>query len=330
MDLKKIADETKAELPVILGTIPDFHAADSSIHDLTDLPVLDPAACPGHALPSEDVEAGKKGTRIRVYDMDTFDAALLLAPDYKVHTHLELRKPGNSNVDSDIVMKDASQATQPSDGTPSKSDNTATTTKPVAVLNLASERSPGGGWSNGALAQEECLCYRSSLSLSLHKSYYPIPSLSAIYTPSVLLLRDSMSAGHALLTPATPPTDLPVVSVISLAALRKPQLTYDQKSFRNVGQRAETKRKIRVTLRVAVSARHTKVVLGALGCGVFANPPGEVAMCFLEVLRETEFQGGWWEEVAFAVLDNINGADGGKNGDGNFGIFWRALDGQVV
>lgn len=76
---------------------------------------------------------------------------------------------------------------------------------------------------------------------------------------------------------------------------------------------------------------HTKLVLGALGCGVFANPPGDVARCFLEVLRETEFQGGWWQEVAFAVLDNVKGGEeGGKEGKGNFGVFYRGLHGKVV
>jgi uncharacterized protein (TIGR02452 family) len=198
------------------------------------------------------------------------------------------------------------------------------------VLNLASERSAGGGWQNGALAQEECLCYRSSLYLSLHKSYYPLPSLSAIYSPHVLLIRDAMSRGHTLLTPPAQPLTLPALSVISVAALRHPSLSQDKKAFKSEGARAETKRKIRLTLRVAARQGHTRLVLGALGCGVFANPPREVAVCFLEVLREKEFSGGWWEEVVFAVLDNVKGADGGKDGEGNFGQFYRVLHGEVV
>lgn len=310
-DLKKIADETKEELPKILHNLPSFDATESFLVDLEDLSSLDPDECPGFTLPSDDDFAGERGTRIRIYDMDTLDCALQLSPSYKVHTHLRLPNPHSSS---------------PSHPAPT----TQSPENPVAVLNLASERSPGGGWSNGALAQEECLCYRSSLSLSLHRSHYPIPSLSAIYTPSVLLLRTAMSAGHILLTPATPPLDLPVVSIISIAALRKPALTDDGKAFKHEGQRAETKRKIRLTLRIAAHRGHTKLCLGALGCGVFANPPREVAACFLEVMREKEFSGGWWEDVAFAVLDNIKGEDGGKDGEGNFGVFYRALDGQVV
>jgi hypothetical protein len=55
-----------------------------------------------------------------------------------------------------------------------------------------------------------------------------------------------------------------------------------------------------------------------------------VAQCFLEVLQEKEFQGGWWEEVAFAVLDNAKGPNSGKDGNGNFGQFYKVLSGQVV
>jgi uncharacterized protein (TIGR02452 family) len=203
-------------------------------------------------------------------------------------------------------------------------------TLPVLVLNLASERSAGGGFHKGALAQEEALCYRSSLYLSLHKSYYPLPSLSAIYSPSVLIIRDAMSRGHSLLTSTQQSADLPVTSVISVAALRRPALSEDGKSYKKEGQRAETKRKIRLTLRVAGMKGHTKLVLGALGCGVFGNPPGEVANCFLEVFREKEFQGGWWEDVVFAILDNVKSEQGGKDGVGNYGEFYRVLHDQVV
>jgi hypothetical protein len=60
------------------------------------------------------------------------------------------------------------------------------------------------------------------------------------------------------------------------------------------------------------------------------NPPTDVAQCFLELLQEKEFQGGWWEEVAFAVLDNTKGPNSGKDGNGNFGQFYKVLNGQVV
>ncbi|KAF1839758.1 hypothetical protein BDW02DRAFT_563809 [Decorospora gaudefroyi] len=321
MELAKVADQTKAVLPSVLNAIPSFNAALSSLFDIDQLGALNPDHCPKFP----------KGATIQVLDMDTFDAALLLNPDHKVHSHIDVGKDSGDEekgakepIKSDIAMKDADT----SENAP-KRPELISPNRPVAVMNLASERSPGGGWQNGALAQEECLCYRSSLYLSLHKSYYNLPSLSAIYTPNVVLIRESMSSGHALLT-STQPIDLPALSVISVAALRRPSLSDDGTTYKHAGARAETKRKVRLTLRVAAQKGHTKLVLGALGCGVFANPPGEVAKCFLEVLREEEFEGGWWEEVAFAVLDNVKGPDGGKDGEGNFGHFFRVLDGQVV
>lgn len=328
MDLKKVADETKEELPNVLSHLPDLDSMDSSIYDLKDIPLLDATECPGFTLPDSDAEAGKKGTRVKVFDMDTFDAAIQIAPDYTASKHVQVLQMGANSTQQDQIMKDTSQ----------ESGNDTTTTisaahrkpKPVAVLNLASERTAGGGWQNGALAQEEALCYRSSLYLSLHDNFYPLPSLRAIYSPNVLIIRDAMSRGHTLLTGTVSPGDLPVTSVISVAALRRPALSADKKHYKNEGQRAETKRKVRLTLRLAATGGHTKIVLGALGCGVFANPPKEVADCFLEVLREKEFQGGWWEEVVFAILDNVKGEQGGKDGVGNYGEFYRVLDGEVV
>lgn len=268
--------------------------------------------------------------------MDSFDAAIQLDPHHDVHRHLGNTPPEDTKHDK-APEKDEDLGLNKLSTTDRESKQTSGHS--VIVLNLASERSPGGGWQKGALAQEECLCYRSSLYLSLDPSFYPIPSLSAIYTPNVLLIRSSMANGHSLFptTQLDSPSTLPAVSVVSVAALRKPSLSDDvddnnNRTFKHPGARATTKRKIRLVLRLAAQNKHTKLVLGALGCGVFANPPHEVANCFAEVFDEPEFQGGWWEEVVFAVLDNVKSGsgEGGKDGKGNFGVFYRVLDGKEV
>lgn len=53
--------------------------------------------------------------------------------------------------------------------------------------------------------------------------------------------------------------------------------------------------------------------------------------CFLQVFGEPEFCGGWWKEVVFAVMD-MEKDEGmrGKTGDGNFGVFWRGLNGVHI
>lgn len=200
--------------------------------------------------------------------------------------------------------------------------------KPVLILNMANAYHSGGGWEQGALAQEEALCYRSSLSFTLKISFYPIPEFGGIYSPTVVVIRESMGQGHNLLD-LTKPEDLPVVSCVSVAAIRDPDIVRDtagRERYRRSRDRDTMKEKMRVVLRIAAMTKHRVLVLGALGCGAFGNPNVEVAQCWKEVFKEREFGGGWWETVVFAVME-----EGGQtDGDGNFGVFWRGLDGVEV
>lgn len=200
----------------------------------------------------------------------------------------------------------------------------------VAVLNMASEKNPGGGWIRGAMAQEEALCYRSSLALSLHRRYYPWEQRMGIYTPHTVIIRSDVPSGHKLLVPDVRAADLPVVSVLSIAALRRPETRLRATGtggaaevvFADPASREVTKDKMRLCLRLAATKGHGLLVLGAIGCGAFRNPPREIANCWLEVFAEPEFQGGWWEEVWFAVYDRKN--------EGNFEVFEEILGGVEV
>ena len=159
MSLKLVADETKEALPNVRAQLPpEFDVEWSCLEDLNH---RDSAPLPADLCPALTAPCV-----IQVLDMDSFDAAIQLDPSHTVEKHV------TDTSDADVT--------------------------PVAVLNLASERSPGGGWQNGALAQEECLCYRSSLYLSLDRKLYPIPALSAIYSPNVVIIREAMSKGHKL------------------------------------------------------------------------------------------------------------------------------------
>lgn len=98
--------------------------------------------------------------------------------------------------------------------------------KYVAILNMANAKTAGGGWKHGALAQEEAICYRTSLILTLKHKHYPIPDDATIYSPQVMVIRDSIKNGHQLLD-CTDPRKLEVLSVISCAAVCQPSLKKD-------------------------------------------------------------------------------------------------------
>ena len=305
------ARETLAVLPGILKQLPDLDVEESTVHNLKQLPALpenEPEQKQGDG--EQPAENARPTVRVRVLDQDSFDAAI------------------------DLISPTANAAADR-----------------VVVLNLASEKVAGGGWRSGALAQEECLCYRSSLALSLHDSYYPLARTSAVYSPTVLIIRDAFSRGHELLLPtdasadkkdAIKPSDLPVVSVVSVAAIRRPRLVMRRMleppytalgpAYADPADATLMAAKMRLTLRVAAARGHRRLVLGALGCGAFRNPTRVVAALWAQVLGEREFAGrGLWDAVVFAVLDK--GSDGGNAGmdrEGNFAIFHEALDGMEV
>jgi len=233
----------------------------------------------------------RHGTPIRVVDGDTFDVAISLSQE--------------------PVVRDK---------------------QAVCVLNMANAYHGGGGWLKGALAQEEALCYRSSLSFTLKRKFYPLPEISGVYSPTVVVMRKSMADGHGLLD-LTNPDDLPVLSAISVAAVRDPPVTTSDSEppqYRQAKDRSVMKSKMRMVLRIAAFNGHRRLVLGALGCGAFNNPREEVAGLWAEVLSELEFCGGWWEKIVFAVMDTGVDGERGKDGSGNYGVFYRLLDGLIV
>ena len=137
------------------------------------------------------------------------------------------------------------------------------------------------------------------------------------------MFRENINNGHRLMD-LRDPSLLPVLSVVSVAALCGPLITTDSLGTQKYAIGADKRmmqEKMRVILRMTVKNQHRQVVLGAFGCGAFANPRHEVAKMWATVLQEHEFSGGWWEDVVFAVLDD---------GRGNLNTFSDHLDGLNV
>jgi uncharacterized protein (TIGR02452 family) len=187
--------------------------------------------------------------------------------------------------------------------------STPTKNPKIAVLNMASPLRPGGGVLNGARAQEESLCLRSTLYAALHESFYRLPELSAVYSPDVLVFRSSDNAELAK-------KEWFFVDVISCAALRFPETVVEEKEgkvaerrYQNDGQREAMVCRVRTVVQAAAANGVTHLVLGALGCGAYGNPPREVARIFKKVLcgdrkrRGVTVEESGIEEIVFAIFD---------------------------
>lgn len=174
-------------------------------------------------------------------------------------------------------------------------------TKPPCILNFANQSHIGGGFYNGSTAQEEDICRRTTLIDTLHPHLYPMAKNECIYSPSVIVFRDNDRKGYKLMS-IDNPREYTEISVISLAAECTPRLNAHGDDYATESSRNLMASKMRLILRVAANAHHRRLVLGALGCGVFGHPPRVVAQLWHQVLSEDEFR-GWFELIVFAVYD---------------------------
>ncbi|MFC1609588.1 TIGR02452 family protein [Myxococcota bacterium] len=171
--------------------------------------------------------------------------------------------------------------------------------KPVA-LNFASAKKPGGGFLNGARAQEESLarasglyaCIRDNPIYAFHKEHPdPIYASYVIYSPAVPVFRDD---DGALL-------DEPYPCAFITAAAPNAKIVLKSAPSRQGEVRAAMDERIHRVLGIAAMHEHDALVLGAWGCGVFGNDTDMVAQLFRSALDDA-FRGAF-ERVIFAIAD---------------------------
>lgn len=184
------------------------------------------------------------------------------------------------------------------------------------VLNFANAHHAGGGFKQGAHAQEESLCRCSTLYASISseaaKEMYrcnnlhpmPLESHYMLYSPQVCVFR--RSTGELL------PVPFPV-SVMTAAAPNRNGLAIlsSKKSITDA-----VLHRIRVMLRVAQAHGCRTLILGAWGCGAFRNPPDLVAGAFRTALIDEQMQ-AYFDDVVFAVYC--------RSRDRNFSAFAEAF-----
>ena len=184
----------------------------------------------------------------------------------------------------------------------------------IAVLNFASAVNPGGGVKSGSRAQEESLCRCSTLYPTLNQSYFwkkyydvnreandPLHTDACIWSPGVVICKSDSGIPQRM-----DPEGWVTVDVITCAApnlrektgnIHNPEmaqpvhLSWEEQYTLHL-QRA------RHILHIAAANRVSTLILGAFGCGAFANDPGAVAAAYKEALEE---YGQYFRYVEFAV-----------------------------
>lgn len=203
----------------------------------------------------------------------------------------------------------------------------------VCVHNFASATNPGGGVTKGSNAQEECLCRCSSLYFCLNtkqmwEQFYtphkmmrdPIHNDDIIYTPSVTVFKSDTA-----LPVLMPEEDWYKVNVITCAA---PNLRVQPSNAFNTGDGdtsakitdkeliAIHEKRLRRILDVALMNGNEVVILGAFGCGAFANNPEVVAKAAKKVIQEYRHA---FVTIEFAIYCSAWNVD-------NYRIFKRVLE----
>ncbi|CAF3121371.1 unnamed protein product [Rotaria sp. Silwood2] len=212
------------------------------------------------------------------------------------------------------------------------------------LLNMANAHSPGGGYRKGDGAQEETLFRRSDYyrsldmglddgqpterfyckakgelePLSQNEKMYPIDTFGAIYTSGLTVFRQSEETGYAFMRE-------PMYNVCSIgvAAYREPKVENGRLTPKYA---VDMRKKIETIFTVAYHHSHDSLVLSALGCGAFKNPPEHVAAIFKSVIEQ---YAGFFKNIYFAIVDDHN-ARQQFNPNGNYQPFKKLLAGLEV
>ena len=174
--------------------------------------------------------------------------------------------------------------------------------KKIAVLNFASATRPGGGVKNGSTAQEESLCRCSTLYPTLDRrwlwqKYYDVNRVAhdvkhtdaCIYSPKIIICKTDTSLPQRVTE-----NQFVTVDVISCAApnLRnEPSNWHNPETGKPVNMDSQQLLEIHLSraehiFHVAAANNVEILILGAFGCGAFANDPVTVAQAYRMAIAE--------------------------------------------
>ena len=188
--------------------------------------------------------------------------------------------------------------------------------KKVCVLNFASAVNPGGGVTQGASAQEECLCRCSTLYPCLNieemwRKFYephraagnPLYKDDCLYTPGVVVFKSDTAFPERMkeqewyqvdvLTCAAPNLREAMVAFVNSDTGKQVEKFENGRLYQLFSQR------IGQIFRIAAAHGAEILVLGAFGCGAFCNPPETVARAFRDVQKKYDT---YFEIIEYAIF----------------------------
>jgi len=158
----------------------------------------------------------------------------------------------------------------------------------ILVLNLASKKNFGGGAINGSMAQEEELFRKTDYGIHKGAELYPLKLNEFVFTPSVSIVKDEFYN-------KINPNDVFQVDMLAMSGLYNPVLVDGKLTKSDYDL---TYLKIENIFKYSIFKSKTNLILGALGCGVFNNPPLEIIEMFNKCLEKYN---GYFENIIFAV-----------------------------
>ena len=177
----------------------------------------------------------------------------------------------------------------------------------VGVLNFASARHAGGGFLNGAMAQEEAIAYCSNLYVN---------QIVTPYYDQNAKVRSAMYTDHMIWSGITFFRDSKyrfLEKPVKTNVLTSPAVNMGQVRIKGENEaiaKRVMKHRMGLVLDLFAEKGCKTIVLGAFGCGVFQNDPDDVAQNWIDLIEE---KGHHFDQIIMTVLD--------KPGFSNYKVF---------